>query len=210
MKKCIFSLLIIFASLVAKSQEIPNQINRTTVFAEFKPAVITLTSGELLKQNYANIFLKNSSLLYKHGIFDMEADIEQIESVKFDDCLYVKVDTVLARVIDSVGNKKMLCASFIDVDAYRTRLLNEHQVTNFELGEHVNVTSTDISANEPKVYPLNNVFYFELDGKTVKVQERKLDKLYKGDKKRLYKVIIQSADFSWENPVSLRKLLELL
>ena len=214
MKIYICTLLILLVSLAAKSQEIPSQTNRTTVFAEFKPAVITLTNGKTLKQNYANIFLKNSSLLYKHGILDMEADmeadIEQIKSVKFDDCCYVRVDTVLAKVIDTVGNKKILCASFIDIDAYRTRLLNEHQVTNLELGEHVNVTSTDVSANEPKVYPLNNVFYFDLGGNMIKVQERKLNRLYKGDKKRLYKVIVNSADFSWENPASLKKLLELL
>ena len=206
----IFLIMMLVNASALHAQTIPNTATRTTVFEKFVPAIITLSNGKTLKQKSANIFLKNSSLVYKHGMLNMEADIEQIKSVQFTNSLYVRVDTCLALVIDSIGNKRLLCASFIDENAYRNQLLNERQITNFELGEHVNVTSTDVSANEPKVYPLNNVFYFDLGGNMIKVQERKLNRLYKGDKKRLYKVIVNSADFSWENPASLKKLLELL
>ena len=104
----------------------------------------------------------------------------------------------------------MLCASFIDENAYRNQLLNERQITNFELGEHVNVTSTDISSDKSKEYPLNNVFFFHINGKVVKVHERNIKRLTINKNRRLYKITIQSAGFSWDNPESLMKLLDLL
>lgn len=106
---------------IGMGQTMPGRITRTTVFETFRPAIITLNDGKLLKQNEANIFLKNSSLVYKHGRLNMEADMDQVESVNFGDCEYVRVDSVLARVVDTLNNDKLLCVSLIDVDAYRTR-----------------------------------------------------------------------------------------
>lgn len=196
--------------LPSLGQELPVQVSYITAFKQFVPAVITLSDGKVIKQNKANIFLKNSSLLYKHGLLDMEADIAQIKEVKFSDCLYVKIDTVLAKVIDTVNTKRLLCVSLIDIDAYKNQLLNSQQITNFELGEHVNVTSTDISPNEPKLYPVNNIFYFEISGKFIKVHERNVKRLLSSKNRRQYKLLIQSTNFSWTSPKSLVKILELL
>lgn len=213
MKKICYTivLMIMFVNVSALyAQTIPNTATRTTVFEKFVPAIITLSNGKTLKQKNANIFLKNSSLVYKHGMLNMEADIEQIKSVQFANSQYVRVDTCLALVIDSIGNKRLLCASFIDENAYRNQLLNERQITNFELGEHVNVTSTDISSDKSKEYPLNNVFFFDINGKIVKVHERNIKRLTTSKNRRLYKIVIQSVGFSWDNPESLMKLLNLL
>ena len=206
----IFLIMMLVNASALHAQTIPNTATRTTVFEKFVPAIITLSNGKTLKQKSANIFLKNSSLVYKHGMLNMEADIEQIKSVQFANSLYVRVDTCLALVIDSIGNKRLLCASFIDENAYRNQLLNERQITNFELGEHVNVTSTDISSDKSKEYPLNNVFFFDVNGKVVKVHERNIKRLTINRNRRLYKITIQSAGFSWDNPESLMKLLDLL
>lgn len=214
MLKIIISLFLIVTQFIAvqpsSGQELPGQVSYTTAFKQFVPAIITLSDGKIIKQNKANIFLKNSSLLYKHGQLDMEADIDQIKEVKFPDCLYVKIDTVLAKVIDTINTKRLLCVSLIDINAYRNQILNSQQITNFELGEHVNVTSTDVSPNEPKLYPVNNIFYFEISGKFIKVHERNVKRLLSSKNRRQYKLLIQSANFSWNSPQSLMKILELL
>lgn len=214
LKILVTSFFLIFIQIMTVlpsiGQELPGQVPYTTAFRQFVPAIITLSDGKIVKQNKANVFLKNSSLLYKHGQLDMEADIDQIKEVKFSDCVYVKMDTVLAKVIDTINTKRLLCVSLIDVDAYRDQILNSKQITNLELGEHVNVTSTDISPNEPKLYPVNNFFYFEISGKFIKVHERNVKRLLSSKNRRQYKLLIQSANFSWNSPKSLIKILELL
>ena len=195
---------------IGMGQTMPGRITRTTVFETFRPAIITLNDGKLLKQNEANIFLKNSSLVYKHGRLNMEADVDQVESVNFGDCEYVRVDSVLARVVDTLNNDKLLCVSLIDVDAYRTQLLNNRQITNLELREFVNVNGSDASPEVQSNYPLRNTFYYDIDGKIIKVHERNLKKYINDKNSRLYKTLLQSPDFSWEDPTSLIKLLKLI
>ena len=210
MKK--ITLLILCSTIVVNcfAQILPNRIYRTTVFETFRPAIITLNNGKLLKQSEANVFLKNGTLLYKRGRLNMEADMRQIKSVQFDDRSFVMVDSALAMVVDSLNGYKLLCMSLIDIDAYRTQLLNNRQITNLELREFVNVNGSDASPEVKSSYPLRNIFFYDIDGKIIKVHERNIKKLVKSENRRYYKILIQSPDFSWEDPKSLVKLLKLI
>ena len=83
-----------------------------TVYKEFQPATIHLTDGRKLKVSLANVFLKNSSLLYLSGNDTKEANMKTLTQVDFPDRTYYTVDTLLAYQVDTVGHDALLCALF--------------------------------------------------------------------------------------------------
>ncbi len=207
MKKTISLILVTLFLSVLQAQDMPSTTTRTTVFETFQPAKITLTDGRIITQNQANVFLKNSSLVYKRGRTTMEAEPSQIRAVEIGGVDYVMVDTVLASVIDTLGNSKLLCVTMIDVDAYRTQLMNNTQMTNLEIGAHVNFNSANLTPDDEQSYPLMRMFYFDINGDIVKVHDRTVQKLFPKEKRRLYKTIIQTPGFKWDDPDSLMRLL---
>lgn len=210
MKRVVCTLLCACLFGAVAAQVMPARINRTTVYETFRPATIIMDNGRTLSQKEANIFLKNSSLVYKSFGNIMEADIDQIRSVRFSDRCYVKFNGSLACVIDTLGNDKLLCVTQIDIDAYKNQLLNERQITNLELREFVNVNATGLSDEEIRNYPLVNQYYFEIDNKIIKVQERTVKRYVPKENMRLYKSLLRSAGFSWDDPESLMSVLKLI
>ena len=98
------STLFIIMMLVAQSLSAQIRTEKLTVYKQFKPSTIMLKDGRELKQPLTNIFLKNSSLLYMNGTNSMEANMDNIISVKFDDRQYIKIDTMLYYLVDTIGN----------------------------------------------------------------------------------------------------------
>lgn len=115
MKKLILLVLagILIVTVSAQEKAVTTKI--TTVYDEFKPAVITLKNGSVIRHKQANVFMKNGSLLYKHGKTNMQANMNQIKTVDFGDRHYCCIDTLLAYVVDSVAGNKLLCATLIDM-----------------------------------------------------------------------------------------------
>lgn len=202
--------IICYFWVPALAQSNAGNSERTTVYKDFQPAVILLSDGKSINEKSANIFLKNGALLYKHNRITLQAEMSKIKSVKFADKEYVRVDTMLAYIVDTMHNNKLLCATLIDVEAYKSRLLYNRQITNFEIRSQVSVTSNDNSSDEDKLYPLINYFFFEVDGKVVRAHERVIHKLLPKEKQRMYKTIIQSPNFDWQDKNSLMKLLNML
>ena len=210
-KIAFFSLFLsLFIAHTSQANNLPDTTSRTMVYETFEPATITLTNGKTLLQREANIFLKNSSLLYKTGGTIMEANIEQIQFVKFHDRMYVRLDESLAYVIDSLGNDLLLCVTTIDMDTYKSQLLNEQQITNFEIRDFVNVNATAFSPEEKHNYPLSNAFYFRINGKFIHVHERNIKSLIPKSKKNQYKALLQAPYFSWADTKSLMLVLQML
>lgn len=203
-------LILIFCSNSAFSQNSAGNSTRTTVYENFGPALISLSNGKSVIEKQANIFLKNGSLLYKYNNSIRQAEISKIKSVKFSDRTYVRVDTLLAYVMDSVNDNKLLCATLVDMEAYKTQLLNDRQITNLELGNHINVTAMGNFDGENENYPLINFFFYEINGKIIKSHERAIQKALPKDKQRIFKTLIQSPSFSWGDIDSLKKILTLL
>lgn len=202
---CVLLIEAMFFSVVAYSQEAVFKSRRTTVYPQFIPATITLKSGKTVKERSANVFMKNGALLYKRNGFNMQADMDLIKRVDFADRTYLKVDTMLAYMVDTIGNNKLLCATLIDLEAYKTNLLNNRQITNLELGSQVNISTMDLS--DTNEYPLTNIYYYEINGKIIKVHERSIMQSIPKNKRRELNTILQSADFSWVDRNSLMRLL---
>lgn len=203
-------MLCFVAVLGAYAQKSAGFSATTTLYAKYQPAKITLTNGKVINQKQANVFLKNARLLFKRGMFDMEANMEQIEKVEFADRTFVKLDTMLVSVIDTVGDKQILCATTIDIEAYHQRAANDKVLTSLSLGEQVSATTIDLAPSDELKYPLVNDYYFVVDGKVIVVHERTINRLLDRDERRMLKTFMMQPDFDWCDRGYLRKILQML
>jgi hypothetical protein len=204
------SSLFIITLISVQSAFGQDRTTKLTVYPEFKPSVIELADGRILKEKFTNIFLKNSSLLYMSGTVTKEAYMANIKSVKFDDRLYVKVDTLLAYEVDSVGNDALYCATVIDQEAYRQNLRNNQVMTNISLSDQVSTTSVDLSNEDDYLFPLINIYYYRLNGKFVRCHDRSLSNVLNKEKKRMLRTFVHMDDFSWSDQKTLIELLKRL
>lgn len=210
------SLFIIILAFVAQSLCAQVITPKLTVYKEFKPSVIQLKDGRQLAQPLTNIFLKNSSLLYLRGSESMEANMDNIISVKFEDRLYVKIDTLLCYEVDTVGSDALYCATIIDFPAYQANLKNSQVISNLDfsfagsLGGQISTATVDLSNEEDRLFPLIDIFYYRLNGKFVRVHERVLERLLPKEKRRMLRTYENMDGFSWTDKDSLLKLLKAI
>ena len=162
MNRILFLMLLALTTLLAAGQEVTPAV---TVYKQFQPASIRLSDGRLLKVSLANIFLKNSALLYKSGVQTKEANMGTIESVAFEDRTYYKIDSLLAYQVDSVGDDALFCAKKIDFVAYRQLLANNRDITSLSLGDMVGFTTTELQDEQDIHFPIIPVFYYRLNGR---------------------------------------------
>jgi len=206
------SLLFIIMAAVVLTAAAQITTTKLTVYKDFQPSIIQLKDGRLIKQNLTNIFLKNSSLLYMQGTNAMEANMDNIISVKFEDKTYVKVDTILAYVVDSIGNDVLYCATVIDIDAYQNQLRNNNIVSNFSWGAGgtIQTSSMNLNTEEDYKFPLVDLYFYRINGQFVKCHERNLQYILNKEKKRIVRTFVTMDDFSWTEKESLMKLLKAL
>ena len=185
---------------------------KLTVYPEYKPSIITLSDGRQITQQFTNIFLKNSSLLYMSGSVAKEANMANVSSVQFDDRFYVRIDSLLAYQVDSVGNDRLYCATIIDQEAYLQNLKNNQVMTNinFHNFDQVSTTSVDLSNEDDYLFPLINIYYYRLGGKFVRCHDRSLSNVLNKEKKRMLRTFVHMDDFSWSDEKSLIELLKRL
>lgn len=211
--KQLLALLIAFAATLPIMADgvTPN----LTVYRQFKPATIQLIDGRKLQQPLANIFLKNSNLLYVSGTYTKEARLENIVSVDFDDRHYIKIDTLLCYQVDTVANSHnaLYCATLIDLVAYNSLLKNNKQITNLDLSANSSLMQTatiDLEDVSDIHFPVINIFYYLIDGKFVRVHERNLQRMFNKEQRRMLKTFVNEKGFSWTDPDSLMRLLNAI
>lgn len=210
MKKILFTLFLICPFIGIWAQKEAGTSTRTTVYEEYQPAKVTLYNGKVIFQKKANIFLKDATLLFKNGKLDMKANMNQIKGVEFADRSYVKLDTLLAMVIDTVGKNRVLCTTTVDMEAYTINELNSQEVSSLNFGgDQVSVTRMTTVAPEDRVYPLINTYYFEVDGKIIKAHERTISRHLSREKRDRLKFYMSMPDFDWGDKKTLRQVLEL-
>ena len=209
MKK-LFLFIIISVAFVISAHATDGVTRNFTVYKQFKPAIIQLVNGKTLTQPLANIFLRNSTLLYVSGTHTMQANMQNVASVDFDDRHYVKIDTLLAYCVDSVGSNKLYCATMIDVDAYRSLLVNNKQLTNISFGDVIQTSTIDIEEEKEIDLPTIDKFFYLYNGKFVPVHERNIIRVIPKDKRHIYRSVISLPDFKWTDKDSLIQLLKVL
>ena len=199
-------------SLLLTAYTVSAQVRTTnlTVYPEYKTSLIQLKDGRVIRQSLTNIFLKNSSLLYMNGTQAMEANMDNIISVKFDDRLYVHIDTLLCYQVDSIGGDALFCATVIDQEAYKQQIRNNVVLSNLSLGDMIGTTTVDLNNEEDYKFPLINIYYYRYKGKFVRTHERNLGHILTKEQKRIMRTFVTMEGFSWTDEKSLMQLLSKL
>lgn len=207
MKRIVLLLLLTTGILAATAQTTTTSL---TAYQSFQPATIHLVDGRKLKVDHANIFLKNSGLLYISGHDTKEANLKTMAKVEFKDRTYYRIDSVLAYQVDTVNHQELYCAPRIDVVAWRGLLINNRQLNNIDLGEMVTYSATELVDKQDIHFPLINLYYLKIDGKYVFAHERNLKRVLDKEKRRLMTSVMSEPGFSWTNEASLLKLLKYI
>lgn len=205
-------MLLLVLWLLALTAVGQKRTTMATLYRDFRPSFITFTDGRRLPQPLTNIFLKNSTLLYMKGEYAMEAVMDNIVAVEFTDRNYLNINGQLGFFVDSVKGNSLYCIELLDQDAYERNLRNNVNITNLDLsGDQMGTTTVDLNNEEDFKFPIIPKFYYRFNGEYVKVHEREIWRRLKDkEKRRLFKSIVNTDDFSWIKPESLMKLLKVI
>ena len=207
MKQLVLFLLLVTGTVTMTAQTTTTSL---TVYQSFQPATIHLVDGKQIKVGFANIFLKNSGLLYMSGQDTKEANLKTLSKVEFKDRTYYRIDSILAYQVDTVNHQPLYCAQRIDVVAWRGLLINNRQLSNINLGDMITYSATTLADQQDIHFPLINVYYLQIDGKYVLAHERNLKRVLDKEKRRLMASVMSEPGFSWTSEASLLKLLKYI
>ena len=202
---------LLTAVLTLASMSIVAQQKTTlpTHYREYRPSVVTFTDGHQSNQQFTNVFLKNSSLLFLSSNTAMEANMSNIVRVDFADRSYINLNGQLAYLVDSVGANKLYCIELFDLDSYERNLRNNVNYTDISLaGDNIGTTTVDLNNEEDYKIPVVPHYYYYYQGTFVRVKDREVWRKLPKAKRRQYKTIVSSDDFSWVKPDQLMLLLK--
>ena len=212
MKKLVLLSMLILVAFKGAAQEVTPQL---TVFPEFRPATVYMADGKKLDIPMANIFLKNSSLLYISGELTKEANIKNLLRVDFKDRSYIRIDSVLAYQIDTVGSNALFCAKVLDLKAYQQLIRNNSNITNLDLNDLSSMnmfqfTTIDLQDTKDIHFPVIPIYYYRIGNKFVLVHERHLKRAFDKENRRRMESVMNLPGFSWTNEEYLLKILEII
>ena len=172
-----------------------------TLYKEFRPSVVTFKDGHQSHQALTNVFLKNSTLVYLKDEYTMEANMDNIAAVEFDDRTYVNINNQLAYLVDSVGGNCVYRIDIFDMDAYNAQLRNNvniNAIPSFS-GDMISTSSVDLNTEEDYKFPVFPHFYLSYNGEIIKAHEREISRRLPKDEdiRRKYRTAISMDGFSW-------------
>lgn len=213
MKKLVLLSTVFFLTTIkVAAQEVTPQL---TAFPEFRPATVYMADGKKLDIPMANIFLKNSSLLYISGELTKEVDTKNLLRVDFKDQSYIRIDSVLAYRVDTVGANALFCAKVLDLKAYKQQIANNSNITNLDLNDLATMnmfqyTTIDINDVKDIHFPVIPLYYYRINDQFVLVHERNLKRFFDKENRRRMESVMNLPDFSWTDEKSLLKILEII
>lgn len=181
-----------------------------TLYKEFKPATIELTDGRTIRKSFTNVFLKNSSLLFLQNLYTMEADMETIKKVTYDDRTFTVVNKQLATLVDSVGENIIYRVDYLDLEAFNAQLKNNIQITDLSIGDQIGTTTIDLSNEEDYKFPVIHKYYMVYNHELITVHEREIWRKLPKSKRRMFKTAITMPGFSWTKDESIVALLKAI
>ena len=212
----LLSLLIACSSLYA---QIPYGRSKTvTMFNDFQPAIIKFKDGKESVHKQTNIFLKNSTLIYKKMPTGeiMEASMPVVAGLTIGERNFVNVKNQLAEVITTEGKASLVRVRTIDIETMKGEYLNNSTITNSSMlddlsagraiGESMSTTRID-GADDEEPYPLMDTYYYVAGNKATLAHERAVKLVIKKDQRKDYQIAI-SMDFNWARQEDLVKLLK--
>ena len=213
-------LLFLLALCTSVQAQIPAGRSKTvTMFSDFQPAIIKLKDGKSSVHKQTNIFLKNSTLVYKKAPTGeiMEASMPVVAGITVGERNFINVKNRLAEVVATEGNATLVRIRVVDVETMKGEYLNNSIMTNSSMlddlnagrliGESMSTTRID-GAEDEEPYPLMDTYYYVVGDKATIAQERSIKSALKKEQRKEYEVII-STGFSWTRAEDLAKLLKL-
>lgn len=210
MRKLLTTMLMASVAICMQAQSSVEMSKYATQYKDFQPAKIYMLHGDTI-QATSNIFLKNSSLYFMRGSLMMQADMQNVVAVDFSDRHYVKIDTLLAGVVGTYKGNELLCSRQIDMNAFISMKKNASMVTNmdFSLNSYLNVQKLDMS-NDDEEFPIHRIYFYYLNGKYVRINDRDLYRNIPKDKRGVFNTITQMNEFDWYDETWLMKLLKYI
>ena len=213
-------LLFLLALCTSVQAQIPaGRSKGVTLFSDFQPAIIKLKDGKSSVHKQTNIFLKNSTLVYKKVPTGeiMEASMPVVAGITVGDRNFINVKNHLAEVVATEGDASLVRVRVIDVETMKGEYLNNSTITNSSMlddlsagrliGESMSTTRID-GAEDEEPYPLMDTYYYVVGDKVTLAHERSIKSAIKKDQRHEYEVILSNG-FSWTRQEDLAKLLKL-
>ncbi len=215
MKKILFLLIALAFSFAAPANAQQNQQLRRSrsifLYPEFQKAKIRQSFGRFVEAE-ANIYLKDASLVYKENGKIMRAYTKGIFGVTFADTAeYVKVDSVMARVVAKKGFNSLLCKTTVNMARYREEESGGSGMDFFEMSDfNVFMNMNDDQRDDDLGIPLQDKYYFSVKGFIVPANESDFKKSMNPAKEAQFKELMKDRFWSWRDPKSLQMLLDFL
>lgn len=214
MKQFVIILITLLAlGHTARAQQV-QELRRSRsifLFPEFQDAKIKQSFGRYAKAK-ANIYLKDGSLMYMEGDKIMRAYTKNIFGVTFGDTLeFVKVDSVMARVVARDGYNALLCLTTVNMARYREEESGGSDLDYFQL-ENFNVfmTLNEDRRDDDLGIPLQDKYFFSAKGFIFPANETAFKKAISKEQQQPFKVLMENRFWSWKDPESLKMLLDFL
>ncbi len=182
------------------------------LFPEFREAKVRQTFGRSVTAQ-ANIFLKDGSLCFMENGKIKRAYTRGILGVDFGDTLrYMKVDSVMGRVVAQRGYNYLLCVTSVDRKRYTEETTGGSHMNFFEMSDFNLFMQLDGQEREEDFgIPLQEKYYFSISGKVIPAGESQVKKLIPQEKKKAFKKMTEEDRWwSWSDPKSLEMLFDLL
>lgn len=208
-------LLALLSALPASAQQalVMKRSQTPLLYPEFREAKILQPFGRFVTAK-ANICLKDGSLVYlddKTGKV-MRAYVSNIIGVNFGDSVrYLKVDSVMARVVAEKNYNYLLCNTHVNMSLYREETDGTRGMDFFDMpdsGVFLNLDSQ--KRNDDNGIPLTDTYYFSIKGTVIKANESEFKKFVSKDQMQAFKVLKENRFWSWKDAESLKMLLDFL
>lgn len=142
----------------------------------------------------------------------MRAYVSNIIGVNFGDSVrYLKVDSVMARVVAEKNYNYLLCNTHVNMSLYREETDGTRGMDFFDMpdsGVFLNLDSQ--KRNDDNGIPLTDTYYFSIKGTIIKANESEFKKFVSKDQMQAFKVLKENRFWSWKDAESLKMLLDFL
>lgn len=200
-------LLGIFTPLLAQQNQEIRRTNSVFAFPEFRKAKILQPFGRSVTAE-ANILLRNSTLCYIDSGKVMQAYVRNILGVEFDDSTrYLKVDSVMGRVLAEKDWKSLVVVTSIDKRRYDAETTGGDNLPYFEISDlNVFLEINGDQRDDARGYPLKDEYYFIIDGMPVRANEKNIKKYVRPEMKKAFNNLMHDKFWSWKDAASLMEL----
>ncbi len=208
---CLLTALLCLPTATAQQAQELRRSKTIFLFPEFRDAKIRQSFGRVAKAK-ANIYLKDGSLFFIKDGKKLKAYTDGIFGVTFGDSIeFMKVDSVMARVVARKGYNALLRLTCVDMKRYIDETYGGAHLDYIDIPElnyFVEMGAED--RDEDMGLPLQNKYFFSVEGLIVPATQTDFKKILLPAQRDAFKKLMQDKFWSWADEKSLIQLLDYL